>query len=139
MRYFSLVLIGIVTFGIAAFFRKLSVERLNPYQQQMVSSIVCALLIPIWFFFCGGLPKITSDNSSSYVFAILTAICGVIGAVAFSTLLKGTNEIGVTSALLSLSPIVTLIMSFMFFHEKMSFWKAVAFILALVSAVLVRF
>jgi bacterial/archaeal transporter family protein len=139
MKYFSLVLIGIVVFGIAAFFRKLSVERLDPYQQQMISSIVCALLIPMWFVVSGGLPRITTENSSSYIFAVLTAICGVIGAVIFSTLLKGTNEIGVTSALLSLSPIVTLVMSFMFFHEKMSFWKAIAFILALSSAVIVRF
>lgn len=139
MRYFSLVFIGVVVFGIAAFFRKLSVDRLDPYQQQMVSSIVCACLIPIWFILCSGLPRITSENTSSYIFAVLTALCGVIGAVVFSTLLKGTNEVGVTSALLSLSPIITLTMSFMFFHEKMSFWKIMAFVFALASAIMVKF
>lgn len=139
MRYFSLVLLGIVVFGIAAFFRKLSVERLNPYQQQMISSIVCALLIPIWLFICGGLPKVSNENFTSYFFAVLTTLFGVVGALIFSTLLRSTNEVGVTSALLSLSPIVTLALSFMFFHETISFWKIMAFVFALASAIMVRF
>lgn len=139
MRYFSLVLSGIVVFGIAAFFRKLSVERLNPYQQQMISSIVCALLIPLWVYISGGLPKINAETYSSYFFAVMTTLCGVVGATIFSYLLKDTREVGVTAALLSLSPIVTLALSFAFFHENISFWKMIAFVLALASAILVRF
>jgi bacterial/archaeal transporter family protein len=139
MRYFSLVLLGIITFGFAAFFRKLSVERLNPYQQQMISGMVYIVLIPLWAYIGGGLPKISNENYSSYFFAIMTTLCGIVGAVVFSFLLKGTNEVGVTSALLSLSPIITLALSFMFFHESISFWKILAFILALASAILVRF
>jgi drug/metabolite transporter (DMT)-like permease len=137
MKYLYLVIGAIVLFGISAFLRKLFLDRYYPFQLQIIAGVVYGMLIPFWMWL------LPSDSPSfqhkEVIYGILCVICSIGGGLMFSYMLKGGASAGVSSALISLSPVVTLGLSFLFFHENLSIWKIIAFILALISAILVNF
>lgn len=81
----------------------------------------------------------TEYSSMGIGLIILCTVIHIIGAVAFGFLLKESNNVGVLSALVSLSPVVTVTLSMIFLGEQFSFWKVIAFLLALFSAILINF
>lgn len=136
MRASLLICLGIVLFGIAAFFRKLAVDRMHPYQLQIINAYVYILLLPLFYYLASfykpmAVPGIT--------FAAITTILGIAGGLAYSFVLTKHVNAGVAAALLGLSPVVTIALSTLIFHENISVWKVLAFICALASAILVNF
>jgi len=136
MGYIFYVLLGVILYGIAAFTRKISVDHINPYQIQLVSCLLHALLIPLFWYLCSGIKGL---NVVGVTMASLTTVLGIGGGIAFSYLLRGNVNAGVVSAILGLSPIVTFTISMIIFHDSISFWKMIAFLLALLSVILVNF
>lgn len=136
MSYVIFVSLGIILYGIAAFTRKLSVDQINPYQIQLISCLVHAALIPVFWHLCPN-----NKNMSSYaiIMATVTTIIGLTGNVIFSFLLRGNVNPAVISALLGLSPVITFGLSYFIFHDTMSIWKALAFFFAILSVILVNF
>ena len=137
MKIMPLILITVILFGISIFFRKLAVDRIHPYQIQVISGLVYLLLIPFWFIVCNK-EKLTHYDFNGVVLSIIVALMSVAAAISYGFALKYTDSPGVTSALVSLSPIITMTLSILFLSEKLSFFKIIAFFLALLSAVLVN-
>ncbi len=138
MKNIGLIVASIILFGISVFFRKLAVDKISPYQIQLVSTAVYVLLIPLWLQLCYR-NNITSYDNAGVIYAAICITLSIAGAVCMGFALNQSNNPGVISALTSLSPVITIALSILFLHETMSPIKIVAFILALLSAILVNF
>lgn len=134
-----LILFCIFFYGIATFFRKLAVDQIHPFQFEIISGSLHAALVPIflWLTTHRGISAPITLPSVGWVF--LCTACQVAAAVVFGFMIRGSSNTGVLTALVSLSPIVTLALSVGFLNESFSLWKVVAFILALASAIVVNF
>lgn len=130
------IIFCICLFGFSTFLRKLALDRMHPYQFQIISGIIYCIFIPIWFYV---LPKDKEVNYSAYgiIFAIVGTLIYTLSTVLFSFILKETKNPGSLSALISLSPIITIGLSFIFLGEKFSLTKILALIFAIISAILV--
>lgn len=137
LKILPLIITSICLFGISVFFRKLAVDRITPYQIQIVSAAVYVALLPFWLMVCSKQGTTTYDGMG-VVYSVICIITSIVAAIAFGFALKQTNSPGVVSALVSLSPVVTIALSILFLHEKVSTMKVMAFILALASAILVN-
>lgn len=133
-----LIILCIVVFGIATFFRKLAVDQIHPFQLQIISTSIYLLLVPIWIYATNKIGQ-TTYSTSGIIYAVLTVLFYTVGSVSFGFVLRNTINTGVVSALVSLSPVVTLGLSMLFLHENFSPMKVVAFFLALASAILINF
>ncbi len=51
MKNILLILLTILFTGVSVFFRKLAVDKIHPYQIQIIAGILYGLLIPAWLFF----------------------------------------------------------------------------------------
>lgn len=124
--------------GLSVFFRKLSVDKINPYQVQIVSTIIYTSLIPLWMYLCQK-QNVPEMNASGVYFAVICTITGIVSSICLGFALHQSNSPGVISSLVSLSPMITMSLSILFMHETLSLTKIIAFILALISAILVNF
>ena len=138
MKNIPLIVASIILFGFSVFFRKLAVDRISPYQVQVVSAVVYVALLPMWLYLCQKNNIISYDNSG-ITYAVICCVLSTIGAVCMGFALNQSHNPGVISALTSLSPVITMALSILFLHETLSPIKIVAFILALLSAILVNF
>ena len=137
MKTLPLIILAIVLFGISVFFRKLAVDRIHPFQIQAISGVVYALLLPIWIYLTQKNGSTNYDVTGTF-FSIICILTSIVAAICFGFALKESNNPGVVSALVSLSPVITMTLSILFLHETMSTTKAIAFLLALASAILVN-
>lgn len=138
MKNIPLIIAAIILFGFSVFFRKLAVDRINPYQIQLVSTVVYLMLVPVWLHLCQKNNIVSYDNAG-VIYAAICIMLSIVGAVCMGFALNQSNNPGVISALTSLSPVITMALSILFLHETLSPIKIVAFILALLSAILVNF
>lgn len=138
MKNIHLIIICIVLFGTSTFFRKLTVDRIHPFQLQAIAGTLYIFLAPFWYYISN---KIGSNTypASAVGLALICNILYIGAAVTFGFVLRETQNTGVVTALVSLSPVITLSLSMLCFHEHFSVWKVIAFVLAMVSAVLINF
>jgi drug/metabolite transporter (DMT)-like permease len=136
MSYMLLVLFGVICYGISAFGRKLTIAEMSPYQLQMIAGFIYIALIPLWIFITPHNKNLSINNVS---LAVFTTILGIMGGLSFSFLLKGNANAGVVSALLGISPVITIALSYFVYHDVISIWKCLAFFFALLSVILVNY
>lgn len=132
-----LIVISIVLFGISVFFRKLAVDKVSPFQIQVISAFIYTALAPIWVYFARKNGQ-TEYDSTGVFYAVTAVVLATLAMVCFGFCLKQTDNPGVISALISLNPVITMGLSVLFLHEQLTPIKVLAFVLALVSAVLVN-
>lgn len=136
MKPSLLICLGIILFGVAAFFRKLAVDRMHPYQLQMINAYIYIILLPTFYYLTLPLKPMPF---AGITFASIATILGIAGGLAYSFILTKNINPGVAAALLGLSPVITIAMSVFIYHESLSLWKIMAFALAVISAILVNF
>ncbi len=137
MKILPLIITSIFLFGISVFFRKLAVDRIHPYQIQIISAVVYSLLTPIWIMLCYK-EGVAGYDKLGTVFAVICILTATVAAVSFGFCLRQTHSPGVISAIVSLNPVITMALSILFLHESLSPTKIIAFALALLSAILVN-
>ena len=137
MKNFYLILIAVVLIGFSVFFRKLSVDRINPYYIQILAGGIYFCCIPLWLFLLRK--EDATYTAQGLGFAVICIVLSMIASIMIGFILKKSTHMGVTSALISLNPIITLILSFLFLNEVFTIWKLIALFLALASAILVNF
>ncbi len=139
MKTISLYLIiCIILFGVSTFFRKLALDRLHPFQLQIISGIIYMILMPLWLYLLHQ-KEIIEYDSRGVMYAVVCVFIYTGATVLFSFALKETKSPGAVAALVSLSPIITISLAFFFLDEKFTVTKAIALLLALGSAILVNF
>jgi uncharacterized membrane protein len=125
MRNIIFLIVTIVLFGVSAFFRKLSVDRIHPYQLQIVAGLVYAIEIPIWLYLINK-QQISNYNSTGVMYTALCIVSHVIAAVLFGILLKTSNNTGAMATMVAMNPIVTTLLSVLILGENFTLKKGVA-------------
>jgi drug/metabolite transporter (DMT)-like permease len=132
MKNISLLAITILLFGVSVFFRKLSVERIHPFQVQIVAGAVYALEIPLWLYLINR-HGIVGYNTWGVVHAALCVITGVGAAVLMGVLLKGSSDPGALATMIAMNPAVTMALSVAFLGEQLTPKKLVATVVMLIG------
>lgn len=96
------------------------------------------IFIPIWLTVLSRQHPEAKFDSEGIFYAVICCLIYTGASVLFGFALKGTQSPGVVSALISLSPIITMGLSFFFLDEKFTLTKGIAFVLAMLSAILVN-
>ena len=131
MKNTSLLFLTIILFGLSAFFRKLAVDRIHPYQLQIVAGLVYALEVPIWLWLLNRDQSIGGYTSSGVGFGVLCIVTHVIAAVMFGFLMKSSNSTGALATMVAMNPIVTSLLSAMILGEQFTTKKIIATIVTL--------
>lgn len=123
----------IMAFGFSAFFRKLAVDKMHPYNMQIISAFVYAALIPLWHHLA---PKEEGYNTTGVLLTFITIALHVCGSVSFGLLLKSSNSTGALAVMISSSPIITTLLSIYFLKEEFELKHIIASLLTLSGLVL---
>jgi uncharacterized membrane protein len=130
-----LLIVTIVLFGVSAFFRKLAVDKISPYQLQLFSSLIYTALIPFWAYLIKYDGIQISYDTSAIIFGIACVLTNVAGAIFFGRLLQSSNSIGSLTVLIAINPIVTFLLSMIFLGETLTIKKVIACGLAVISLI----
>lgn len=132
MKNNLLLIITIFLFGISVFFRKLAVDRLHPYQLQMLASGIYVIQMPIMAYLINK-NELTTYSTPGIWYGVICLVTYIFSAMLFSFLLKSTDQPGMMSTLISMNPVITSLLSFIFLGETFSFKKIIATIIMLVG------
>lgn len=140
MKQMLFIISCIILFGISTFFRKLAMDRMHPFQFQIIAGVIYMITIPIWIWIWMSSNKSSMQyNISGILFATICIALYTVGVVLFGFLLKNSNNTGIVASMLSLNPIITLALSYLFLGEVLTTAKVVAFVLAMTSAILINY
>jgi bacterial/archaeal transporter family protein len=116
-----LVLISIVGWGLWSYLQKMAVYRLHPIHMQIITYSVGMLLLT--FYSTIAYHKVSQPFSISGMwFAILASLCSAIASVSFLFAIRQGN-VGIISVLTSTSPLITLLLAFVFLGERLTLLK----------------
>lgn len=124
----ALIVATILAFGLSAFFRKLAVDKIHPYHMQIISAGIYLAMVPMWYNLA---PKNSTLDLQGTIYAIITTIVHICGAVMFGTLLKSSNSTGALSVMISAAPVITVMLSIAFLDEEFELKHFVATLLTL--------
>lgn len=122
MRNILLTALVSLLLGSSTFFRKMSVDRIHPYQLQIVAGAVYALEAPLWLWLLKR-EGITSYDTMGVAFGTACILSSVTAAVLFSYLLKITDSPSVVAMAVASNPLFTLALTHLFLGEELSLRK----------------
>ncbi len=125
-----LILISVIGWGVGSVFYKLANQTLHPIMVSTIGTVLYIILIPLGFLF---MKVNTQVNASGIMWATLAALCTCAGSLGYFYALRNGGGAGVTTALTSLYPALTLIISAAFLKEALSLKQGVGILLALIS------
>lgn len=131
-----LILLCILLWGISSFLNRLSVERMPPLLMQVIVGSVFLFYIPVALRLTGeGFHNPLHYKWSPYsiVLTVIATLCSIAANVLLYTSLKGDNQSGTSTMMISLYPVVTLILSIFILHQHFSTWKLVGVALMLLG------
>lgn len=108
-------------FGLAAVLRKLAIDRVPPLQYQALSSIIYALTVPAFAMLATRYEKPGPADPVGLWWLIAATCVGLVGNLLFGYALRASDDVGMTTAISSTSPIITLMIAFLFLHERPTF------------------
>lgn len=123
-----LILLCVLLWGISAFLNRLSVERMPPLLMQVIVGSVFLFYIPVALKLTGeGFHNPLHYKWSTYsiVMTALATCCSIAANVLLYTSLKGDNQSGTSTMMISLYPVVTMILSIFILHQHFNVWKLV--------------
>lgn len=136
MRNALLVFGSILLFGSSGFLRKLSVDRIHPYQLQVVAGIVYAIELPVWLWLISRDKSIGSYDTAGVGFGLACIVTHVLAAVMLGILLKTSDSPGTMAAIVAINPIVTAMLSWMVLGEEYTLRKIIATVVTMVGIVM---
>lgn len=120
MRNIFLTVLASVLFGASTFFRKMAVDRIHPYQLQIVAGAVYMLEVPLWFWLLKR-EGITHYSFEGVGFGVLCILSAVSAAVLFSYLLRATDSpSSVAVAVAGFEPLIATALTYFFLGEEMT-------------------
>jgi len=120
-----LLLASISLFGVSSFFRKLAVDRIHPYQLQVVAGVVYALGIPVWLYIISK-AGIAGWDTRGIIWGSLCVSLGTVSVALLGVLLKTSDDPGVIAILFSMNPVITMVLTVLFLGEELTLNKLLA-------------
>lgn len=127
-------------FGLSALLRKIAVDRLHPLHFQVVSATVYATLLPFYMWLAYKHAGSSEWSWKGVAWTVVATAVASFGGIMFGFALRAGNDAGVVTSLSSLSPIITMMLSFLLLGERPSLTSAVgcALVLAGVAIITLR-
>lgn|SRR5574337_1226681 len=127
-----LILLCILLWGISSFLNRLSVERMPPLLMQVIVGSVFFFYIPVALRLTGiNNPLHYKWSAYSIALTAIATLCSITANVLLYTSLKGDNQSGLSTMMISLYPVVTLILSIFILHQHFSPWQLIGVVLML--------
>lgn len=127
----------VVLWGFSTFLNRISVENLPPYMMQVVVGFVFVAYMPLAFRLQGvSNPLDYKWNLQSVFLTIGATAISIVANVLLYMNLKGNNNTGTSTMIVSLYPIVTLALSYLFLNEQFTATKIAGVIIMVGGAVL---
>jgi len=130
------VLGTIVVFGVAGFMRKMAIDRIHPYQMQVVAGIIYIGVVPLWLWAIGREPLIGDYDRVGVGYAVVCLLMNMLGAVILGNILKSSESPGSITALTAMSSVVTGILCWGLLGEEVTLRKVIAIVLMLCGVVM---
>lgn len=120
MRNVFLTALASILFGASTFFRKMAVDRIHPYQLQIVAGVIYVLEAPLWLWLIKR-EGITHYSLEGVGFGVLCILCAVCAAVLFSYLLRSTDSpSSVAVSVAGFEPLIAMAFTYLFLGEEMT-------------------
>ncbi len=124
MKNVLLTLLTTLLLGTSTFFRKLTVDKIHPYQLQIVAGAIYAIEVPLWLWLLRR-EGISNYDPSGVGYGILCILTSVAAAVTFSYLLKVTDSPSVVAMAVASNPVATMLLTHAFLGEEITLKKVV--------------
>jgi drug/metabolite transporter (DMT)-like permease len=111
----------------------MALQTVSPAADQLISSLVYVLVIPVYMFAMRG--QFSSMTISGSAWAAGGAICATIAAFTFMYLAK-TQDIGTLTVYTGVYPIITIILSMMFLGEGITLRKTIGMICGIATVMI---
>lgn len=125
--------ITVISFGFWGAFSKVAVDSIGWKNATLFYTIGFAWIAPVLFFLYH--PNVTTLDKSAMIFAVLAGAVSVIAIIGFNIALT-TGDASIVVPVTSLYPLVTIMISLLFLHEKISLTQGVGIVLAIVAITL---
>lgn len=120
MKNILLTALASMLFGASTFFRKMAVDRIHPYQLQIVAGAVYAFEVPLWLWLLKR-EGVSHYNLEGVGFGVLCILCIVGAAVTFSYLLRTSNSPSVVAvSVAGFEPLIAMAFTYFFLGEEMT-------------------
>ncbi len=127
-------------FGLAALLRKVSVDRIHPLQYQVIAACVYLMFLPFYVMLAiKYAPPASEIDGRGIAWAVVATAIASFGGITFGYALKSGNDVGVITSLSSLSPIITMMLSFVLLGERPSASSAIGCALVLAGVAIISF
>jgi transporter family protein len=127
-----LILLTILGWGIGSLFYKIANDNMHPIMVSAAVTVLFSIITPLAFVFLKFDHKF---NTVGIVTAVLGGACMCAGSMAYFFALRGGHA-GLITALTSLYPALTLVLSMIFLGERLSFKQGIGILFALASFIL---
>lgn len=134
-----ILFVCVLLWGVSTFLNRLSVENLPPMLMQVVIGIVFICYMPLAIKMQGINPFQYNWSVSSVCMTVLAAICSIGANVLLYMHLKGSNHTGTSTMIISLYPVVTLLLSYLFLNEQFTITKVIGVAAMIAGAILLSY
>lgn len=115
-----LAFIGMICWGITPLFVKLGLKGIDPHIGLAIRTATTTIILTGWMLCDGSFSKLAGVSSSAVIFLIIEAVIATfIGDLAYFAAIKN-GQISLVAIILSCSPLVTMLLSMIFFKEAIT-------------------
>jgi transporter family protein len=130
-----LIAITILGWGIGSFLYKIANDAIHPMMVSIIVTCVYIIITPITLLFY----KFPKDlNQTGIIFSVLAGLIMAVGSLAYFYALK-RGAAGEVTAIISLYPALTLVLSMLFMGEQLTWRKSIGILFALASVIALGF
>jgi transporter family protein len=127
-----LILISILGWGVGSIFYKIANNNMHPLMVSSTATVVFLILLSVAFLFLKFNHEV---NATGLAAAIVGGLCMCAASLGYFFALRQGNA-GITTALTSLYPALTLVLSMIFLKETINFKQGIGMVLAAASFLL---
>lgn len=136
MVYFFAI-IGMICWGISPIFAKLGLKDLNPFVGLSIRTLFTACIILLWMTLSGSIVELRHIPPRTLLLLIIEALLAtLIGDLAYFAALK-QGSASIVMLIMACSPVVTILVSVIFLHERLSFLNVLGGCLAIIGLILI--
>lgn len=135
-NFIPLTIISVFLLGVSVFFRKLSVDRIHPYQLQIVAGFVYMLSMPLWWYLLKREGGTINYDSMGILWGLLCIVSATASAVLLSYLLKYSDSPSTVAMAVATNPAIVMALSWMFLNESVTLKKIVGCVIAIAGLML---
>lgn len=124
----------ILTWGVQSFFLKLGLAQLSVYETIMMGSVTSiAINLILLAFLLSRKTEFRLDGGGLYI--ALALLIGSVGLILWYYLIQ-KMDVGISTALTSVYPAVTVVLGILVLQERLSLTSGVGVVLAILAAIL---